>query len=327
VGRSNSSGKASRLLVCFDFEGSYGMPHDAPYDIEDGARRILGMLARYQASATFFVVGRLIEEHPRIIHALADAGHEIGLHGYDHDNLATYDTQRLAQFDDDLARVESRLHEITGVAPRCFRAPYLLSPHFYRSEISAILKTHGYRWVSNREVRYPIELLRPDRLPINNAWRRRSTGSPRLTNCSLMLAPLNAGLVLRETFGASSTERLQWLLGDRRPFWRDGLVEVPLYAPLDCDLLGLPTPQCDTQPKMLTYAQAVVKAAAIAALGTLSMVTFHDWIVSGGNRLVLLNDALAAARDAGTDISTVAANPDWLPKGAGQPNSQADVAS
>ena len=298
--------------MCFDFEGSYGMPHDVPYDLEQGARKILGMLARYQASATFFVVGRLVEEHPGIVHALAGAGHDIGLHGYEHDNLAAYDAQRLAQFDDDLARVESRLQEITGAPPRCFRAPYLLSPHFHRPEIYAILKAHGYRWVSNREVRYPIELLRPDRFPINNAWRRRSTGSTRLANNSLIMAPLNAGLVLRDTFGNSSIERLQWLLGDRRPFWRDGLVEVPLYAPLDCDLLGLPTPQSNTEPKMLAYARAVVKAAA-GTPGALTMVTFHDWIVSGANRLVLLDDTLATARDAGTAISTVAANPHWLP--------------
>jgi len=313
VGESKSSSKASRLLVCFDFEGSYGMPHDAPYDIEASARMLLGILARYQASATFFVVGRLVEEHPQIVHALADAGHEIGLHGYDHDDLATYDAQRLAQLDDNLARVESRLQEIAG-PPRCFRAPYLLSPQFYRSEVYALLKAHGYRWVSNREVRYPIELLRPDRFPIRNAWRRRSTGSPRLANCPLILAPLNARLVMHETFGESPMERLHWLLGHRDPFCRDGLVEVPLYAPLDCDLLGLPTPQSHTQPKMLAYARAVVKAAAVEAPGTLAMVTFHDWIVSGGNRLVLLNDTLAAASDAGMTISTVAANPHWLPE-------------
>ena len=81
MGESKWSGKASRLLMCFDFEGSYGMPHDAPYDIEASARMILGILARYPASATFFVVGRLVEEHPQIVHALADAGREIGLHG------------------------------------------------------------------------------------------------------------------------------------------------------------------------------------------------------------------------------------------------------
>lgn len=128
-----------------------------------------------------------------------------------------------------------------------------------------------------------------------------------------MLASLNAGLVARESFGGSPTWRLRWLLRGRAPFVRDGLVEVPLYAPLDCDLLGLPTPQCDTPPEMLAYARAAVRAAA-AEPGGLTMVTFHDWIVAGGNRLVLLDEALAAARGAGLAVSTVAANPHWLPE-------------
>jgi hypothetical protein len=311
-GESGLSSEAGRLLLCFDFEGSYGMPHDVPYDIAAGARVLLEMLARYQATGTFFVVGRLIEEHPQVVRALADAGHEIGLHGYDHDDLATYDDQRLAQLDEDLARVESRVQEMTGRPPRCFRAPYLLAPHFRRPEVYALLKSHGYRWVSNREVRYPVELLRPDRFPLRNAWRQRSGGSPRLASCLPLLAPLNAGLVMRETFGGSPVKRLRWLLGERAPFWRDGLVEVPLYAPLDCDLLGLPTPHRVTEPGLLAYARAVVRAT-IEATGPLTMVTFHDWIVSGGNRLVLLDEALAAARDAGVAVSTVAANPHWLP--------------
>lgn len=44
----------------------------------------------------------------------------------------------------------------------------------------------------------------------------------------------------------------------------------------------------------------------------LAMITFHDWIVAGGNRLVLLVEVLQAAREAGIDISTVAADPCWL---------------
>ena len=44
------------------------------------------------------------------------------------------------------------------------------------------------------------------------------------------------------------------------------------------------------------------------------MVTFHDWIVSGGNRLVLLRDTLTAAREGGAVISTIAQNPEWLPE-------------
>jgi peptidoglycan/xylan/chitin deacetylase (PgdA/CDA1 family) len=312
VGTWGPPGGSGRLLVCFDFEGSYGMPYDVAYDLEAGARLILAELTRYQAHAVFFVVGRMVEEHPQVVRALAAAGHEIGLHGYDHDDLAGYNRQGLARLGDDLARVGSLVQEIAGVRPRCFRAPYLLAPRFYRPEVYALLRAQGYRWVSNREIRYPVELFRPGRLPGRPAWRGRPGGAPPLARNRIMLAPLNAGLVAHETFAGSPAGRLRWLLGQRAPFVRDGLVEVPLYAPLDCDLLGLPTPQSDTPPEMLAYAQAVVRAAAVAP-GALTMVTFHDWIITGGNRLVLLGDVLAAARDGGMAVSTVADNPDWLP--------------
>ena len=42
--------------------------------------------------------------------------------------------------------------------------------------------------------------------------------------------------------------------------------------------------------------------------------TFHDWLVTGGNRIVLLRGALAAAREAGSTISTIAQSPGWLPE-------------
>ena len=110
----------------------------------------------------------------------------------------------------------------------------------------------------------------------------------------------------------SPGRRLSWLLGGRAPFERAGLLEVPLYAPLDCDLLGLPRPQADTPPELLGYARAVLRATVVAP-GAMAMATFHDWIVSGGNRLVLLDDVLAAATDAGVDVSASAASPHWLP--------------
>jgi peptidoglycan/xylan/chitin deacetylase (PgdA/CDA1 family) len=298
------------LLVCFDFEGSYGMPYDVPYDLAASARGILDGLAAYQARAIFFVVGRLAEEHPQVIRALAAAGHEIGLHGYEHDDLMSYDQGRLAQLDDHMARVELLVEDITGRRPNWFRAPYLLAPRFYRAEVYSLLRDHGYRWVSNREVRYPVELLRPDRLPASPVWRRLGGGPPRLVHSSLALAALNTGLVLRETFGNSATGRLRWLLAGRAPFMRDGLVEVPIYSPLDCDLVGLPMPHMNTPPELLSYARDAVRAHAVAP-NSLAMLTFHDWIVGSANRLVLLTDALSAARDAGIDVSAAAAKSYW----------------
>src|SRR5690348_9274403 len=127
VGESSLANGPGRVLVCFDFEGSYGMPHKGvPYDLARGASSILEELENQQASAVFFIVGRMIEEHPEVVQAIAAAGHEIGLHGYEHDNLARYDGEALALLDKNLARVGSLLEDMTGVRPRAFRAPYLL---------------------------------------------------------------------------------------------------------------------------------------------------------------------------------------------------------
>ena len=176
---SGSADGRGRLLVCFDFEGAHGMPHDLPYDLDEGAELILAKLAEYDARAVFFVVGRMVEDNPDLIRAIAAAGHEIGLHGYEHHHLSRYDAEALALFGTNLSRAGSTLADITGARPIGFRAPYLLFPHFYRREVYTLLKAQGYLWVSNREVRYPAELLRPGLIPLRSAWRGRD-GTARL---------------------------------------------------------------------------------------------------------------------------------------------------
>ncbi len=38
--------------------------------------------------ATFFIPAYIAEQHPRMVEAIVEAGHEIGLHGYLHEKLA-----------------------------------------------------------------------------------------------------------------------------------------------------------------------------------------------------------------------------------------------
>jgi peptidoglycan/xylan/chitin deacetylase (PgdA/CDA1 family) len=300
------------MIICFDFEGAYGMPHDVPYDVVSAGHRILERLAAFGMPAVFFVVGRLAEEHPGLVGEIARAGHEIGLHGYDHDDLAGYDAGRLSALDRDLARVETLIGDITGSRPIGFRAPYLLGPRFYRREVYDLLADHGYRWVSNREIRYPVELLRPDRLPLPRGSRHvPAAAAARVARSRLMLAGLNAGLVTRETFAGSAPGRLRWLLAGRAPFPRGRLAEIPLYAPLDCDLLGLPAPGQDTAPYLLAYAGSALRDA-VAQPAAAAMITFHDWIVTGGNRLVLLDEVLGAAAETGLQVATIAGSARWL---------------
>ncbi|AQA03766.1 polysaccharide deacetylase [Mycobacterium sp. MS1601] len=72
--------------------GSYG-GEDSPADIqrgvfaaEVGIPRMLRLLERHSVPATFFIPGHSIESFPREMQMVADAGHEIGAHGYTHEN-------------------------------------------------------------------------------------------------------------------------------------------------------------------------------------------------------------------------------------------------
>src|SRR5215207_924898 len=51
-----------------------------------GVGRILTLLERMAIPATFFITGHTAETYPTIVRDIAAAGHEIGHHGYLHEN-------------------------------------------------------------------------------------------------------------------------------------------------------------------------------------------------------------------------------------------------
>jgi peptidoglycan-N-acetylglucosamine deacetylase len=72
--------------------GSYG-GDDSPDDIsrglfagEVGSVRLLKLFGRLGIKTTWFIPGHSIETLPNEMKAVADAGHEIGIHGYSHEN-------------------------------------------------------------------------------------------------------------------------------------------------------------------------------------------------------------------------------------------------
>jgi len=82
--------------------------------------RLLDLLARHEAHATFFVLGWVAERHPDLIRTIARAGHEIASHGWDHVRV-THQTR--AQFRASIHRTKHVLEEITGEPVLGFRAP------------------------------------------------------------------------------------------------------------------------------------------------------------------------------------------------------------
>jgi peptidoglycan-N-acetylglucosamine deacetylase len=55
---------------------------DGPHPVY--TRPVLDLLEANEMRATFFVLGAAIERNPRVFQDIVDAGHEIGIHGYDH---------------------------------------------------------------------------------------------------------------------------------------------------------------------------------------------------------------------------------------------------
>ncbi len=80
--------------------------------------RLLDLLDRFNATATFFQVGLNADRLPDIAREVSRRGHEIGNHTYSHAMLPTADVET------EVARAQQVLGEVHGGVPRWFRAPY-----------------------------------------------------------------------------------------------------------------------------------------------------------------------------------------------------------
>ena len=80
--------------------------------------QVLDILARYDARATFFVVGRLARAYPDIIERIAAEGHTLANHTWNHEDLATLTRPA---FDETVGRTEAILGDL---ATPCLRPPY-----------------------------------------------------------------------------------------------------------------------------------------------------------------------------------------------------------
>ena len=80
--------------------------------------RVLDILERYRAHATFFMVGEAAQQYPEVVRRVAEAGHAIGNHSWDHASFPFISRQaRLGQI--------QACHRATApYGQRLFRPPY-----------------------------------------------------------------------------------------------------------------------------------------------------------------------------------------------------------
>jgi peptidoglycan-N-acetylglucosamine deacetylase len=83
--------------------------------------RLLEVLEKHGARATFFLVGRYVQHRPEIVREVVKAGHAIGNHTFTHPNLAVASVvQNRLQMEE----CQRAILEVTGEAPRLFRPPF-----------------------------------------------------------------------------------------------------------------------------------------------------------------------------------------------------------
>ena len=133
--------------------------------------RLLDLLARSQARATFFVLGWVAERHPGLVRRIATAGHEIASHGWDH---ARVTEQSPLAFRDSIRRSKIFLEDLAAAPVVGFRAPsFSIVPG--REWALDVLIEEGYRYDSSL---FPVR--RPGYGYANGRrdphWLRRPTG-------------------------------------------------------------------------------------------------------------------------------------------------------
>ncbi len=87
----------------------------------DDIPSILATLKKYNAKATFFVLGTWAEKFPEIVKQIYDEGHEIANHSYAH-----YKPTKLSEqgIKDEISKCNAAIKNVTGKECKIYRAPY-----------------------------------------------------------------------------------------------------------------------------------------------------------------------------------------------------------
>ena len=147
--------------------GSYG-GEDSPDDIsrglfagEVGAPRLLKFFERLGIKTTWFIPGHSIETFPEQMAAVAKAGHEVGIHGYSHENPIA---MTRAQETEVLDKCIELVTKLTGKRPTGYVAPWW--------EFSNVTN----ELLLERSIKYDHSLMHHDCLPyyvrVGDSWTR-----------------------------------------------------------------------------------------------------------------------------------------------------------
>lgn len=159
---------------------SYG-GEDSPSDIsrgmfagEVGTPRLLNLFKKFDIPTTWFIPGHSIDTFPEQMQAVVDAGHEIGIHNYSHENpiSMTLEQERIV-----LQQSIEMVTKLSGKKPTGYVAPWwefspnttdLLLEHEIKYDHSLMHHDHlpyyvrkGDSWTKIDYTKHPSEWMKP----------------------------------------------------------------------------------------------------------------------------------------------------------------------
>jgi polysaccharide deacetylase family protein (PEP-CTERM system associated) len=126
---NGSSGVVNAMTVDVeDYFQVSAFRHVVPFDSWDGlesrvcrnTERLLSILGDADVRGTFFMLGWVARKYPRLVRAIADAGHELASHGCDH-RLVYESTEK--EFRNDIRVAKRLIEDAGGQAVTGYRAP------------------------------------------------------------------------------------------------------------------------------------------------------------------------------------------------------------
>ncbi|WP_070151144.1 XrtA system polysaccharide deacetylase [Sphingobium phenoxybenzoativorans] len=151
-----------------------------PHRVERNTDAVLELLDDAGVKATFFTLGWVAERYPALIRRIAENGHEVASHGYDHQRVFTFTPFR---FRADLRKARDLLENAAGCRVTGYRAPSFSidtrtpwahpilaeEGYVYSSSVAPVKHDH-YGWPdSPRFAWHPVEGSSLVELPVTTA--------------------------------------------------------------------------------------------------------------------------------------------------------------
>lgn len=104
---------------------------------------ILNLLEKYNAKATFFCIGKMVNANKELTKLIKDKGHTVGNHSYSHSNF--FSMFRKKRVKRELIDTNNLISEVTGAECSYFRPPYgVTNPPIASALKSLSLKVIGW---------------------------------------------------------------------------------------------------------------------------------------------------------------------------------------